>query len=314
MKTSAVKNKVTSPHEPVRHFSSDQTFHLINSFILVICFVLVLYPIYFVVIASFSNPTLVNTGQVWIFPKEISVEGYSYVFKDSRLLTGYRNSIFYSLTYMLLAIALTVMAAYPLAQRKLYGRRVINFLIVLPMYFSGGLVPTYIVAKALGLIDSPAVIIILGALSGFNVIIARTFFENNIPHELLEAAAIDGSNQAQSFWKIVLPLSKPILAVIGLYAFVGQWNAYFNAMMFLSDMKLYPLQLVLRQILIQGQALQDSSRVQDIASAISAAEQQKLADMIKYCVIVVSSAPLLVVFPFFQKYFAQGVMIGAIKS
>lgn len=298
----------------VPHFNSDVVFRIVNTLILVICFILVLYPVYFVVIASFSNPTMVNTGQVWILPKDVSIDGYSYVFKDSRLLIGYRNSIIYSFLYMFLAMALTIMAAYPLAQRNLYGRRVINFLIVLPMYFSGGLVPTYIVVKSLHMINTPLVIIILGALSGFNVIIARTFFENSIPHDLIEAAAIDGSNQAQSFWKIVLPLSRPILAVIGLYTFVGQWNAYFNSMMFLSDMNLYPLQLVLRQILIQGQSLQDTSRVQDIASAISAAEQQKLADMIKYCVIVFSSAPLLIIFPFFQKYFAQGMMIGAIKS
>lgn len=298
----------------MHYSSSDKVFMAGLYAILVFSMIVVLYPLYFVVIASVSDPTLVNTGQVWLFPRGISLKGYSYVFRDHRMFTGYANTIVYSIGYTLLGVSLNVLAAYPLSKRNLVGRRFINFLMIFPMYFGGGLVPTYIIVRNLGLINKPIAMCILGALSAFNIIITRTFFENSIPKELMESADIDGCNQAQTFLKIVLPLSKPILAVLALYSFVGQWNSYFNAMMYLNKMEYYPLQLVLREILLQSQSLQDTSRVQNIADITSAAEQQKLADMIKYCVIVVSTAPLLCIFPFFQRYFAQGVMIGAVKG
>lgn len=294
--------------------NSDSIFYILVGIVLVVSLVIVLYPLYFVVIASVSDPTLVNTGNVWLLPRNTSFRGYGYVFRDNRMLSGYMNTILYSSGFTFTSVTLTVLAAYPLSKRDLFGRRFVNFLIILPMYFSGGLVPTYITVRNLGLVNNPLIMCILGALSTFNVIIARTYFESNIPTELTESADMDGCNQAQAFWRIVLPLSKPILAVLGLYAFVGQWNSYFNAMMFLSRTEYYPLQLVLREILIQGQSLLDSSRVQSIGEAVSIAEQQKLADMIKYCVIIVSTAPLLLIFPFFQRYFAQGVMVGAIKG
>ncbi len=192
---------------------------------------------------------------------------------------------------MIFSVVLTVLAAYPLSNHKLVGRRFFNVLFIIPMYFGGGLVPTYIVVKNIGLMNRPIVICILGALSMFNIIIARTYFETNIPAGLQESAEIDGANQAQTFFRIILPLSKPIIAVLALYAFVGQWNSYFNALMYLNNAQYYPLQLVLRTILITAQSLQNSQTVVSIENLNEMAQQQKLADMIKYGVIVVSTAP-----------------------
>ncbi len=296
-----------------RNSRTDRVFDILVYVLLIVAGLIVLYPLYFMVIASFSDPVYTNSGQVILWPKGVSLDGYRQVFKDSRLLMGYRNSILYSTGYMVLSVALTMLAAYPLANKKLVGRRVFNVLFVIPMYFSGGLVPTYIVVRNIGLINNPVVVCILGALSMFNIIIARTYLETNIPAGLEESAQIDGANQAQTFFKIILPLSKPILAVLALYAFVGQWNSYFNALMYLNNGQYYPLQLVLRTILLTAQSLQTSQAI-SIENINEMAQQQKLADMIKYGVIVVSTAPLLIVFPFFQKYFAQGIMVGSIKG
>lgn len=296
-----------------RNSRTDRVFDILVYVLLIVAGLIVLYPLYFMVIASFSDPVYTNSGQVILWPKGVSLDGYKQVFKDSRLLMGYRNSILYSTGYMVLSVALTMLAAYPLANKKLVGRRVFNVLFVIPMYFSGGLVPTYIVVRNIGLINNPVVVCILGALSMFNIIIARTYLETNIPAGLEESAQIDGANQAQTFFKIILPLSKPILAVLALYAFVGQWNSYFNALMYLNNGQYYPLQLVLRTILLTAQSLQTSQAI-SIENINEMAQQQKLADMIKYGVIVVSTAPLLIVFPFFQKYFAQGIMVGSIKG
>lgn len=296
-----------------RNSRTDRVFDILVYVLLIVAGLIVLYPLYFMVIASFSDPVYTNSGQVILWPKGVSLDGYRQVFKDSRLLMGYRNSILYSTGYMVLSVALTMLAAYPLANKKLVGRRVFNVLFVIPMYFSGGLVPTYIVVRNIGLINNPVVVCILGALSMFNIIIARTYLETNIPAGLEESAQIDGANQAQTFFKIILPLSKPILAVLALYAFVGQWNSYFNALMYLNNGQYYPLQLVLRTILLTAQSLQTSQAI-SIENINEMAQQQKLADMIKYGVIVVSTAPLLIIFPFFQKYFAQGIMVGSIKG
>ena len=296
-----------------RNSRTDRVFDILVYVLLIVAGLIVLYPLYFMVIASFSDPVYTNSGQVILWPKGVSLDGYRQVFKDSRLLMGYRNSILYSTGYMVLSVALTMLAAYPLANKKLVGRRVFNVLFVIPMYFRGGLVPTYIVVRNIGLINNPVVVCILGALSMFNIIIARTYLETNIPAGLEESAQIDGANQAQTFFKIILPLSKPILAVLALYAFVGQWNSYFNALMYLNNGQYYPLQLVLRTILLTAQSLQTSQAI-SIENINEMAQQQKLADMIKYGVIVVSTAPLLIVFPFFQKYFAQGIMVGSIKG
>jgi putative aldouronate transport system permease protein len=293
---------------------SDNIFDIGVYLIMILGGLVVLYPLYFMVIASFSDPIYTNSGQVILFPKNPTLGGYIEIFKDSRLLTGYINTIFYSIGFMIISVVITILAAYPLSNRTLVGRRFFNVLFIIPMYFGGGLVPTYIVVRNIGLINKPIVICILGALSMFNIIISRTFFETNIPAGLNESAQIDGANQAQVFFRIILPLSKPIIAVLALYAFVGQWNSYFNALMYLNSAEYYPLQLVLRTILITAQSLQNNQSITSIENLNEMSQQQKLADTIKYGVIVVSTAPLLVVFPFFQRFFAQGVMVGAIKG
>lgn len=293
---------------------TDSVFNIAVFTILIGSGILVVYPIFFMVIASISDPVLVNSGQVWLIPKDISIKGYEYVFRDTRILTGYFNTIVYSLGFMILSIAFTMMGAYPMSNRTLVGRRFFNLIIIIPMYFGGGLIPTYITIMNIGLRGKPVLLCILGALSAFYIIITRTYFETNIPNEIEESASIDGCNQAHIFFKIILPLSKPIIAVIGLYSFVCQWNSYFNAMIYLNDSKYFPLQLVLRDILILNQNLKDTSRAVSIEGMRELAEQQKIAEMIKYCVIIVSAGPLLIAFPFFQKYFAQGIMIGAIKG
>ncbi|MDL2234022.1 carbohydrate ABC transporter permease [Ruminococcaceae bacterium OttesenSCG-928-L11] len=297
-----------------RNTRSDYVFDGLVALLLIAIAIAVAYPLYFMIIASVSDPVYTNSGQVLLYPKGFSLAGYQRVFRDSRLLTGYRNTILYSFGFMALSLCLNVLAAYPLSNRSLVGRRLFSALFLIPMYFGGGLIPTYIVVRNIGMINKPAIICILGAMSAFYIIITRTFFENSIPPELHESAAIDGANQIQVFFRIVLPLAKPILAVLALYAFVQQWNAYFNAMMYLNDSKYYPLQLVLREILIMAQSVRDSQTEVSIESLNELAQQQKLADMIKYGVIVVSSAPLLAIFPFFQKYFAQGIMVGAVKG
>lgn len=293
---------------------SDKVFDGIVAVLLLVVALIIFYPLYFMVIASFSDPVFTNSGQVILWPKGFSLAGYKEVFKDLRLWSGYRNTIIYSLGYMAIGVSLNIMAAYPLSHKSLTGRRFFNIFFLLPMYFGGGLIPTYIVVRNLGLVGKPFTIMLLGSMSVFYIIIARTFFESSIPRELHESAAIDGANQVQVFFRIVLPLSKPIIAVLALYAFVEQWNSYFNAMMYLNQAEQYPLQLVLREILIMAQRLQDTQATLSIEALKEMSQQQKLADMIKYGVIVVSSAPLLMIFPFFQKYFTQGVMIGAIKG
>lgn len=298
----------------IRSSRTDRIFDVILYVILILCGLIVVYPLFFMVIASVSDPVFTNSGQVILWPKGISFDGYARVFRDVRLLTGYRNTIIYSVGFMLVSVMLNIMAAYPLSNRKLAGRRFFNVFFLIPMYFGGGLIPTYIVVRNIGFVNNPLLICILGSLSAFYIIIARTFFETSIPLELHESASIDGANQAQVFFKIVLPLAKPILAVIALYAFVGQWNSYFNAMIYLNKADYYPLQLVLRDILILAQSVQDATTQVSIDSLNELAQQQKLAEMIKYGVIVVSAAPLLAVFPFFQRYFAQGMMVGAIKG
>lgn len=294
---------------------SDKITIAVITLLLVAVVIILLYPLYFILIASFSDPVYTNAGQVWLTVKGGSLRAYEFVFRDTRIWTGYCNSLMYSFGFMALSVVLTVLAAYPLSNHKLVGRRVFNALCIIPMYFSGGLIPTFIVVRNLGLVNNPLIIVLLGSLSSFNIIIARTFFETSIPNKLLESAAIDGCNQARTFWSIVLPLSKPILAVIALYSFVGQWNSYFNAMVYLNKQQHYPLQLFLRQILLQSQTLSDSTATAgSLTATVAQAEMQKLADTIKYAVILVSTLPLLCVFPYFQRYFAQGTMVGAIKG
>jgi len=300
----ALKNKKLT-----RRSKEDKVFDIINFFLVAIILLLVVYPLYFIVIASFSDPNMIYEGKVWLLPKELTLEGYERIFRDSKIWLGYKNSIIYTLVGTFVNVSFTLMAAYALSRKDLYGRNVIMFLFLMTMFFSGGLIPTYLVVKNLGLLNTMWALILPKAVAVWNVIVAKTFFESSIPGELLEAAKIDGCSDAKFFWKIVLPLSKPIVAVMVLFYAVGHWNSYFDALIYLNNENLYPLQLILRNILIQNQA--STMMISDLDSL---AAKQRVSELIKYGVIIVASIPLLIVYPFVQKYFVKGVMIGGIKG
>jgi len=268
------------------------------------------YPLYFVVIASFSNPADVTNGKVWLFPMRVSLEGYMKVFEHEPLWIGYRNTIFYTISFTLLSLCVTIPSAYALSRKDLMLRNPIMFIFTVPMFFGGGLIPTYLVIKSLNLLDNPLVMILPGCLGIYNMIISRTFFQNNISSDLREAAFIDGSGEARFFFTMALPLSKAIISVIALYCAEATWNSYFNGLIYLKSANLKPLQLVLRDILIAN----DFNARQGSSASASMASQALLKELIKYCTIVVSTLPMMIVYPFIQKHFTQGVMIGAIKG
>lgn len=271
-----------------------------------ISILLILYPLYFILIASISDQNLVANGRVFLIPKGIQYGGFKRVFENDLLLSGYRNTILYTALGTVANMVLTIPAAYALSRKDFLPRRVLMFLFVFTMYFSGGLVPTYLLMKDLRLLNTIWVMIIPFAVNVTNLIIARSFFESSIPDELLEAAVMDGCSNTKFFLHIVLPLSKAILAVITLYYAVQHWNEYFNALIYLKDTALYPLQLVIRDILVMNQKASAS------ASAASSAVQ--IAEQVKYAVILISTVPVMIFFPFVQKYFMKGVMIGAVKG
>ena len=271
-----------------------------------ISILLILYPLYLILIASISDQNLVANGRVFLIPKGIQYGGFKRVFENDLLLSGYRNTILYTALGTVVNMVLTIPAAYALSRKDFLPRRVLMFLFVFTMYFSGGLVPTYLLMKDLRLLNTIWVMIIPFAVNVTNLIIARSFFESSIPDELLEAAVMDGCSNTKFFLHIVLPLSKAILAVITLYYAVQHWNEYFNALIYLKDTALYPLQLVIRDILVMNQKASAS------ASAASSAVQ--IAEQVKYAVILISTVPVMIFFPFVQKYFMKGVMIGAVKG
>ena len=278
-------------------------------FLLLLMFI---YPLWFVLMASFSDPQYVNAGALLIYPRGFTTMGYQMVFSDNRIWTGYLNTIFYAGAGTILATMVQVMAGYALSRKDLPGRNIFMLLFVFTMYFSGGLIPFYLVVKQLNLVNTRFLMIVTGLASVYNIIIVRSFFASSMPVELYEAASIDGCTNQRYFFSIVLPLSKAIIAVIALYCLVAQWNSYFNAMIFLSDRGKYPLQLFLREILLSAQTYSDPSAVQ--GDAMAAAQMEIMGEVIKYGVIVVSTLPVIIIYPFLQKYFVQGVMIGSIKG
>lgn len=296
-------------HGSMRRTRFDTCFDIITTILLVLALLIVLYPLYFVVIASVSDATSISSGQVILLPKNVSMVGYQRILQDARIGSGYVNSILYTLGSTLIGVTTTVMAGYSFSRSDLAGRKVLMLLYVFTMYFSGGLIPTYLVVKQLGLMGSPWVVILLGSVSVYNIIIARSFFTNNIPPELFEAASIDGCGNGRFFISIVVPLSKSIIAVLALYYAVAQWNGYFNALVYLNRQEQYPLQLILREILISSQMVQA-----DIGDLDAIQEMQRIAATVKYGVIVVASVPMLMIYPLVQKYFVKGVMIGSVKG
>lgn len=291
----------------------DRAFDAVVYTLLILLTLVCVYPLLYVVSASFSDPTEVNLGNVFLLPKGLNLEGYALILNYSMVWIGYRNTIFYAFFGTLLSLAVTSMAAYALSRRDLPGQGFFTFFITFTMFFGGGLVPTFLVIRQLGLYNTPWVLLILGVVSVWNVVITRTYFQTSIPFELQESAFLDGCSDARTFVQIIVPLSKPILAVMALYAIVGHWNNYFSALIYLDNRNFMPLQIFLREILIQNQTV-DLMTGTDTESMILLAERVRLAETMKYCLIVVSTLPVLVIYPFVQKYFIKGVMIGAIKG
>jgi len=296
----------------IKETRADKIFNIINHLILLLGLILVAYPLIFVISASISDPDLVNAGKIWLLPKGITFDGFRRVFQDQQIWTGYRNTIFYTVVGTCLNLIVTLPAAYALSRKDFYGRNVFTGIFTFTMFFGGGLIPTYLLYSGLGMRNTVWAMLIPGLAGMWNIIISRTYFQNNIPNELREAAEMDGCTNMRLFAQIVLPLSAPIIAVMALFYGVGHWNAFFNALIYLSDRKLFPLQLILREILVQNQmSAQMLSNGEDIEMM---AKQAKIADMIKYAVIIVSTLPVLAAYPFIQKYFVQGIMVGAVKG
>lgn len=291
----------------------DRLFSGICSVFLVLFVLIVAYPIYFVVIASFSDPSVVNSGAFLLYPKGFTTLGYQRIFQDERIWVGYGNTIIYTVTGTVLGTAATVMAGYALSRKDLPARGILMKLLVFTMYFSGGMIPQFLVVKQLGLLNSRWSVILLGAVSAYNIIIVRSFMESTIPEELMDAAKIDGCGNGKFFLKVVLPLSKAVIAVMVLYIAVAYWNSYFNAMMYLTEKAKYPLQMYLREILLVASAMNTSDRLSNMNQQ-NMDQLQTMVQVIKYGVIVVATAPIICVYPFIQRYFIKGVMIGSIKG
>ncbi|MEV4109021.1 carbohydrate ABC transporter permease [Nonomuraea sp. NPDC049695] len=271
----------------------------------------VIYPVYFVVIASVSNPSLISTGEVWLWPKDVSFFGYGQIFNDDRIWTGYRNTLLYSVFGTALNLVVTIPAAYALSRPEFRPRRILMPFFVFTLFFNGGLIPTYLLYRDLGLLDNWLVFVLPSAVNVYNLIIARAFFEHSLPKELFEAALIDGVSYLQYFARVALPLSKAIISVIGLYYLVQHWNDFFTGLVFVRDNSLQPLQIVLRDILLSNQAFAGGAGA---GGGSGVGYDQQYADQIKYGVIVVSSLPVLVLYPFLQRYFEKGVLIGSVKG
>lgn len=293
----------------IRESGVDRAVSIVVAALSIFVFLSVVYPLYFVIIASFSDSDMVNQGLVIWRPMGISFYGYGKIMEDTRIWTGYLNTLIYTVGGTAVNMIATVTAAYALSRREFVPRRVINALFVFTMFFSGGLVPTYMLISKMGLVNKRIVMMIPFCVNVFNLIIVRTFFENSVPGELYEASILDGCSHFQYFFRVVLPLSKAVLSVVMLYYMVGHWNDFFNALLYLNNKTLVPLQIVLRDILLSNQVFLSGA-----SGGTGMAYAQRFADQVKYGVIIVSTLPILVVYPFIQKYFEKGVMIGALKG
>ena len=303
----------TRPAEVTRHAvklsHSDRIYYLIVNIICTLILLIVLYPLVFVISSSFSDPNRIAGHGVLLWPVGFSTEGYKAVFEYSDVLVGYKNTIIYTVLGTVINVAMTMICAYPLARKKLPHKGIFTFFITFTMLFNGGLIPSYLVMRDLKILNSLWVMILPGAIGVTQMIVARTFFVNTIPEELLEATQIDGCDDFGFFFRFVLPLSKAVIAVIAMQYAIVHWNSYFNAFIYLSDSKKYPLQIFLREILVMS-----NIDVSDIADPDTAIAMQGMADLLKYSLIVVATAPILCVYPFIQKYFVKGVMMGSLKG
>lgn len=291
---------------------SDKAFDFVNVVLMLILFVIFVWPLWFVLIASISDPTEVTRGNVLLFPKGLTTIAYETMFKRKNIWTGYINSLFYTVVGTAVNLVLSICCAYPLSRKDFLPRRILLWIFMFTMYFSGGLIPSYLTVRDVGLLNTRWAMIIPGAISVYNCLVMRTYFMNSIPGELQEAATLDGANTAQYLMKIVLPLSKPILAVVGLFYGESHWNDFYTALIYIYDDKLYPLQSILRDILTTANAAQ--MNLQGGADAAVIEAQMKLSQNLKYSVIIAAAVPMLCVYPFVQKFFVKGIMIGSVKG
>ena len=292
---------------PIKLTSGDRAFYAVNTVLLALLALIVIYPLYFIIIASFSDPDAVLAGRVILYPVQVTFEGYAKILQRTDVWRGYLNTIIYTVLTVVLSLAVTIPGGWALSRKTIPGKKFLMIYFIIPMFFGGGLIPFYNVMSRLGLINTIWAIVLPSILSVWNLFMTRTFFESSIPDGLVEAAKIDGAGEFRIFTLLVLPLSKAILAVMALYYAIGQWNSYFNAMIFLQNENLYPLQLVLKEILIASESTTGGS-------GETILEQYRTANQIKYVSVIVSSAPVMLLYPFVQKYFAQGVMIGSLKG
>ena len=303
-----MKQKNKTSHK-IRMSRNDKIFYSIIAVLIFLLTMIVLYPIVYVISASFSSSDAVAEGRVWLIPVEFSLEAYKAVFAYKDLWLGYRNTIFYVVVGTMINVFMAMVCAYPMARKDLWGRKPLSFFFTFTMLFGGGMIPQYVLVKNLGMLNTVWSLLIPGAMSVYNMLVARNFIESNIPNELLESSKIDGCSDFQFFFRMVLPLSKAIIAVLTLWHAVGHWNSYFSAFLYLTKKELYPLQIFLKEILVQSEF--NSEIVTDVRDAIA---MQNLRLLLKYAVIVVSTVPLFAFYPFVQKYFVKGVTIGSVKG
>ncbi|MBQ8815455.1 MAG: carbohydrate ABC transporter permease [Lachnospiraceae bacterium] len=291
-------------------YNQDRLYYIICYAVVAILTLIVLYPVVYIVSASFSNPDRTVQGDVWLWPVDINLDAYKMLFNYQKLWTGYGNTILYTVGGTIINLVVTLTCAYPMARKNLRGRSQIMFLFSFTMLFSGGMIPNYILVRELGIMNTRWALLLPGAMSVYNMIVCRTFIQTNIPDEMLEAAQIDGCNDLQFLFRMVLPLSKPIIAVLALWYGVSHWNAYFNAFLYLKDNDLYPLQIFLREILFASSQIGETEEM--LAEEVTRSQYMYVA--MQYCVIVVSTAPLMCIYPFVQKHFQKGVMVGSVKG
>ncbi|WP_430611031.1 carbohydrate ABC transporter permease [Enterococcus sp. DIV0876] len=299
----------------IKETRGDKIFLGFVYFFLLLALLIVLYPLIYIVSASISNPHMVNSGEMWLLPKGITLEGYKTLLGNNSIWRGYANTLYYTVLGTSINLLVTLPCAYALSRDDFYGRRAFTNFMIVTMFLSGGLIPSYLLIRSLGMLNTVWALVIPGAVSVYNVVVTRTFFQSTIPREMEEAAIVDGCSDFRLFMQIVLPLSTPIIAVMALFYGVGHWNSFFSALIYLSDKSMYPLQMVLREILI----LQDMSS-NTVGSNVTAEvanmlySKQQLAAVIKYGVMIVSSLPVIIIYPFLQKYFVKGMMVGSIKG
>ncbi|MFW3588213.1 carbohydrate ABC transporter permease [Vagococcus fluvialis] len=298
----------------VKDTKADKVFMGFNYIFVILSVAIVLYPLIYIISASISNPQAVNSGEMWLFPKGFTMEGYKTILQNNSIWRGYLNTIYYTVLGTSINLIVTLPAAYALSRPDFYGHKTFTTFMLITMFVSGGLIPSYLLVKNLHMLNTVWALVLPGAVSVYNIVVTRTFFQTTIPREMEEAAIIDGCSDFKLFFKIILPLSTPIIAVMTLFYGVGHWNSYFSALIYLSDKSMYPLQMVLREILV----LNDMSSTPTGGMTAEMAElmysKQQLAAIIKYGVMIVSTLPIIVVYPFLQKYFVKGMMVGSVKG